>query len=267
MSPSLPNTTFPTSLRCRCSCRWILGLVRNADGALEPKLVELQAFPSLYGYQAAAAHQYVESYGLSPELGIYLSGHDDDSYWRLLRQTHRRRSRSRKRDPDGDRSRASEDAAGFPYHATQAGHRHRRHSLAGEARPTALLSQERRRSRDRSAPHLQPLHRRRAGAQRNHVALRSARGARCRVGRPSQLVLPHQQVLHSVSQAPERSEDLVPRPASRDSSRPRELSAQAAVFLCRSRNQIRSHASRTSTRFRPINATTTFFRSACSSSR
>jgi len=46
----------------------------------------LQAFPSLYGYQAAAAHQYVESYGLSPELGIYLSGYDDDSYWRLMRQ-------------------------------------------------------------------------------------------------------------------------------------------------------------------------------------
>jgi len=62
------------------------GLVRNVNGALEPKLVELQAFPSLYGYQAAAARQYVESYGLLPELGIYLSGHDEDSYWRLMRQ-------------------------------------------------------------------------------------------------------------------------------------------------------------------------------------
>ncbi len=45
------------------------GLVRNAGGELEPKLVELQAFPSLYGYQATAAHQYVESYGLSPRSG------------------------------------------------------------------------------------------------------------------------------------------------------------------------------------------------------
>lgn len=62
------------------------GLVRGASGELEPKLVELQAFPSLYGYQATAAHQYVDSYGLSPELGIYLSGYDDDSYWRLMRQ-------------------------------------------------------------------------------------------------------------------------------------------------------------------------------------
>ena len=62
------------------------GLVRSASGELEPKLVELQAFPSLYGYQPRAAHQYVESYGLSPDLGIYLSGHDHHSYWKLMRQ-------------------------------------------------------------------------------------------------------------------------------------------------------------------------------------
>ena len=62
------------------------GVVRNSGGELEPKLVELQAFPSLYGYQAACAHQYVESYGLSPELGIYLGGLNRESYWRLLRQ-------------------------------------------------------------------------------------------------------------------------------------------------------------------------------------
>jgi hypothetical protein len=61
------------------------GLVRGASGELEPKLVELQAFPSLYGYQPTAAHQYVETYGLSRELGIYLSGCDRDAYWRLMR--------------------------------------------------------------------------------------------------------------------------------------------------------------------------------------
>ena len=42
------------------------------SGELEPKLVELQAFPSLYGYQATAAHQYVESYGLRPIL-VFIS--------------------------------------------------------------------------------------------------------------------------------------------------------------------------------------------------
>ena len=60
------------------------GLVRNTSGELEPKLVELQAFPSVYGYQPLSAHQYLESYALPGKLGIYLSGHDRDSYWKLL---------------------------------------------------------------------------------------------------------------------------------------------------------------------------------------
>jgi hypothetical protein len=62
------------------------GLVRNAEGELEPKLVELQAFPSLYGYQPVLARQYIESYGLPAGLGVYLGGFDDDSYMQLLRK-------------------------------------------------------------------------------------------------------------------------------------------------------------------------------------
>jgi hypothetical protein len=62
------------------------GLVRNPAGELEPKLVELQAFPSLYGYQATSAHQYIETYRLPADLGIYLSGYEADSYWTLMRQ-------------------------------------------------------------------------------------------------------------------------------------------------------------------------------------
>ena len=81
-----PKYNVPNESRLPMFVQVDFGLVRNADGELEPKLVELQAFPSLYGYQAAAAHQYVESYGLSRDLGIYLSGYDDDSYWRLMRQ-------------------------------------------------------------------------------------------------------------------------------------------------------------------------------------
>ena len=45
------------------------GVVRNAAGELEPKLVELQAFPSLYGYQAVSAHQYIETYNLPARSG------------------------------------------------------------------------------------------------------------------------------------------------------------------------------------------------------
>ena len=62
------------------------GLVRNSKGGLDPKLVELQAFPSLYGYQAISAQQYIDSFGLSKDLGIYLSGYNHLSYSELMRQ-------------------------------------------------------------------------------------------------------------------------------------------------------------------------------------
>jgi hypothetical protein len=61
------------------------GLVRNSQGELEPKLVELQAFPSLYGYQPVLAQQYIASYKLPPDLGIYLSDYNHDTYQQLLR--------------------------------------------------------------------------------------------------------------------------------------------------------------------------------------
>jgi len=62
------------------------GLVRDARGELQPKLVELQAFPSLYAYQPVLARAYIENYGLDRKLKYYLSGLDDESYCELLRE-------------------------------------------------------------------------------------------------------------------------------------------------------------------------------------
>ena len=62
------------------------GLIRDGKGGLEPKLVELQAFPSLYGYQAVSAQQYIDVYGLKKDLGIYLSGLDHGPYSALMRE-------------------------------------------------------------------------------------------------------------------------------------------------------------------------------------
>ncbi len=70
------------------------GLVRDNHGQLQPKLVELQAFPSLYAYQVTLAEQYLDVYGLRdrspdrqayPELKYFLSGLDDRTYRELLR--------------------------------------------------------------------------------------------------------------------------------------------------------------------------------------
>jgi hypothetical protein len=86
------------------------GLVRNKDGSLQPKLVELQAFPSLYAYQVTLAQSYIDVYGLNAESGFwpqasgaklqesisqesdsgelryFLSGLEDHSYTELLRR-------------------------------------------------------------------------------------------------------------------------------------------------------------------------------------
>ena len=62
------------------------GLVRDQHGELQPKLVELQAFPSLYGYQAVLCESYIEAFGLDRRLKYLLSGLDKQSYVRLLRE-------------------------------------------------------------------------------------------------------------------------------------------------------------------------------------
>jgi len=67
------------------------GLVRGADGELHPKLVELQAFPSLYAYQVTLAQSYIDVYGLDrfeggEGLGFFLGGLDGSTYRELLRR-------------------------------------------------------------------------------------------------------------------------------------------------------------------------------------
>jgi hypothetical protein len=66
------------------------GLVRADDGSLNPKLVELQAFPSLYAYQVALAQHYLDVYGLhhlegGDGLRYFMGGLDDRTYRELLR--------------------------------------------------------------------------------------------------------------------------------------------------------------------------------------
>ena len=62
------------------------GLVRDVDGSLAPRLVELQAFPSIFGFQAMLAESYARHFNLPAGLDRFLNGHDDASYWALLRR-------------------------------------------------------------------------------------------------------------------------------------------------------------------------------------
>ena len=61
------------------------GLVREPDGTIEPKLVEIQGFPSLYAFQPALAEVYRRVYGLDQNLRTFLCGLDEKAYAKLLR--------------------------------------------------------------------------------------------------------------------------------------------------------------------------------------
>jgi hypothetical protein len=62
-------------------------LVRDAAGKLAPRLVEIQAFPSVFGYQEVLCTAYRDAFGLPETLGSFLSGLDEASYWKLVERT------------------------------------------------------------------------------------------------------------------------------------------------------------------------------------
>lgn len=59
----------------------------NAGRVLVPKLVEMQAFPSVYGLQAALCSAYRWSYTLDQNLNAFLGGLNETRYWKVLAET------------------------------------------------------------------------------------------------------------------------------------------------------------------------------------
>ncbi len=62
------------------------GLARDAAGRLRPKLVEMQAFPSIFAFQPGFGRAYQEIFELDPRLTVFFSGLDEDGYWARLRE-------------------------------------------------------------------------------------------------------------------------------------------------------------------------------------
>jgi len=62
-------------------------LVRTPSGELTPRLVEIQAFPSVFAYQAELCAAYQETFKLPKSLDTFLGGLDESSYWDMLRRT------------------------------------------------------------------------------------------------------------------------------------------------------------------------------------
>jgi hypothetical protein len=61
------------------------GMVREADGRITPRLVELQAFPSLYAFQHTLAMAHREVHALPADCVAPLGGLDDTAYLALMR--------------------------------------------------------------------------------------------------------------------------------------------------------------------------------------
>ncbi len=67
---AISNESIPPEFNVRCEAAHPMfiqvdfGLVRGKQGELRPKLVELQAFPSLYAYQNVLAQTYMDVFGL-----------------------------------------------------------------------------------------------------------------------------------------------------------------------------------------------------------
>jgi hypothetical protein len=64
------------------------GLVKDESGNLSPRLVELQAFPSVYGYQFVLSENYRTAFHLDSiaSLDYYLGGHNEASFWKKMQQ-------------------------------------------------------------------------------------------------------------------------------------------------------------------------------------
>ena len=62
------------------------GLCRDTDGTISPMLIEMQGFPSLYGFQTHLAKHYKSAYGLNEKLTPFFNDLKEDSYFDLLKK-------------------------------------------------------------------------------------------------------------------------------------------------------------------------------------
>ena len=63
------------------------GLCKDENGEVIPMLIEMQGFPSLYGFQSHLAKIYKEEYDLHENLSPYFNGLNETSYFELFKKT------------------------------------------------------------------------------------------------------------------------------------------------------------------------------------
>lgn len=62
------------------------GICSDEQGKIKPMLIEMQGFPSLYGFQNHLANTYKESFDLAQQLTPFFNGLNEESYFNLLKK-------------------------------------------------------------------------------------------------------------------------------------------------------------------------------------
>ena len=62
------------------------GICRNQSGELTPMLIEMQGFPSLYGFQHHLAKTFKTSFDIDPSVNYFLNGFNEEKYTKLLKE-------------------------------------------------------------------------------------------------------------------------------------------------------------------------------------
>ena len=62
------------------------GICSDEQGKIKPMLIEMQGFPSLYGFQTHLANTYKESFDLDQQLTPFFNGLNEESYFNLLKK-------------------------------------------------------------------------------------------------------------------------------------------------------------------------------------
>lgn len=62
------------------------GVCTNANGEAEPQLIEMQGFPSLYGFQVYMSEKFRNNFDILPNYSPFLNGHTRESYINDLKE-------------------------------------------------------------------------------------------------------------------------------------------------------------------------------------
>ncbi|MFD2285335.1 hypothetical protein GJU39_04910 [Pedobacter petrophilus] len=62
------------------------GICKNDAGELTPMLIEMQGFPSLYGFQPHLGKTFASHFDIDPSLNYFLNGFNEEQYIQLLKE-------------------------------------------------------------------------------------------------------------------------------------------------------------------------------------